>query len=65
MSWSLQCCLGPGVLNVVLLVRVSLHETRTRDLYRPPKRRVAITELPSVPSQKTNFSFLSQDESIL
>jgi hypothetical protein len=46
-------------------VRVSLHETRTRDMYRPPKRRVAITELPSVLSQKTNVSFFSQDESIL
>ena len=49
---------------MVLHVRVSLHETRTRDMYRPTKRRVAITELPSVLSQKTNVSFFSQDESI-
>ena len=51
--------------DVVLHVRVSLHETRTRDKYRPPKRRVAITELPSVLSQTMNFSFLSPYESIL
>jgi predicted RNase H-like nuclease len=51
--------------HVVLCVLISLHETLTRDKNRPPKRRLAITELHSVLSQKTSFSFFNQNESIL